>query len=49
MAARGLWVWRWESIGLNLTATAAGRSGALLYTGMADILPQETNADLNGK
>lgn len=49
MAVRGLWEWRWGSIGLNLTATAAGGRTALLYTAMADILPQETIANLDGK
>ncbi len=50
MTVKGLWVWRWGSIGLNLTAPAAGGgSGALLHIAMADILPQETIANLNGK
>lgn len=46
---RGLRVWQWRSIGRNLTATAAGGSRALLHIPMADILPQETIANLNGK
>lgn len=49
MAVTGLRLRRWRSIGLNLTAAAAEGSVALLFTALADIRPQEAEANLNGK
>lgn len=49
MAVTGLRLKRWRSIGLNLTAAAAEGSVALLFTALADIRPQEAEANLNGK
>lgn len=48
-AVRALKVWQWRSIGLSVTAGAGGGRGASLYSANADILPQETIANLNGK